>query len=212
MKYTFLYICKYNIKLMKKINYLFTGILATAILFAGCSTQTKYTAFGGGWGMEKNKGFQNPNPTAKNTNETKNQVTSDAETITVNEAIAQNESKLTPEVKSYIAKHKEQLSKIANKKLSSATVNKIENKFTKNSTAQKSLNNKSQKTASSGSMDDEQLIAILLCVLLGGLGIHRFYLGYTMEGVIQLLTGGGCGIWALIDLIRLITGDLKRKR
>ena len=61
-------------------------------------------------------------------------------------------------------------------------------------------------------MDDEQLIAILLCVLLGGLGIHRFYLGYTMEGVIQLLTGGGCGIWALIDLIRLCTGDLKRKR
>ena len=29
------------------------------------------------------------------------------------------------------------------------------------------------------------------------------------QGVVQLLTGGGCGIWALIDLIRIITGDLK---
>ncbi len=44
---------------MTKINHLFTGILAAAIAFAGCSSQPKYTAFGGGWGMEKNKSFQN---------------------------------------------------------------------------------------------------------------------------------------------------------
>jgi len=56
-----------------------------------------------------------------------------------------------------------------------------------------------------------QLIALLLVLFVGGLGIHRFYLGYTTIGIIQLLTGGGCGIWALIDLIRIITGDLKPK-
>jgi TM2 domain-containing membrane protein YozV len=56
-----------------------------------------------------------------------------------------------------------------------------------------------------------QVIALILCILVGGLGIHRFYLGYTWQGVVQLLTGGGCGIWALIDLIRIITGDLKPK-
>jgi TM2 domain-containing membrane protein YozV len=56
-----------------------------------------------------------------------------------------------------------------------------------------------------------QLVALLLCIFLGYLGIHRFYLGYTGIGVIQLLTGGGCGIWALIDLIRIITGDLRPK-
>jgi TM2 domain-containing membrane protein YozV len=56
-----------------------------------------------------------------------------------------------------------------------------------------------------------QLIALLLVIFVGTLGIHRFYLGYTTIGIIQLLTGGGCGIWALIDLIRIITGDLKPK-
>jgi TM2 domain-containing membrane protein YozV len=57
--------------------------------------------------------------------------------------------------------------------------------------------------------EKSQLVALLLCVFLGGIGIHRFYLGYTVIGIVQLLTGGGCGIWALIDLIRIITGDLK---
>lgn len=56
-----------------------------------------------------------------------------------------------------------------------------------------------------------QLIALILVILVGGLGIHRFYLGYTWQGVVQLLTLGGCGIWTLIDLIRIITGDLKPK-
>ncbi len=51
----------------------------------------------------------------------------------------------------------------------------------------------------------------MLVALVGALGIHRFYLGYIGIGVAQLLTLGGCGIWALIDLIRIITGDLKPK-
>ncbi len=56
-----------------------------------------------------------------------------------------------------------------------------------------------------------QVIALVLCALVGGLGIHRFYLGYVWQGVVQLLTLGGCGIWALIDLVRIITGDLGPK-
>ena len=54
-----------------------------------------------------------------------------------------------------------------------------------------------------------KLTAILLCFFLGGLGIHRFYLGYTLIGVIQLLTFGGFLIWAIIDFIRLIIGSFK---
>jgi|CXWL01.1.fsa_nt_gi TM2 domain-containing membrane protein YozV len=56
-----------------------------------------------------------------------------------------------------------------------------------------------------------QLIALLLVLSVGGLGIHRFYLGYTWQGIVQLLTLGGLGIWVLIDMIRIITGDLKPK-
>ena len=56
-----------------------------------------------------------------------------------------------------------------------------------------------------------QVTALILVALIGGLGIHRFYLGYTWQGVVQLLTAGGCGVWALIDLIRIITGDLQPK-
>jgi len=53
------------------------------------------------------------------------------------------------------------------------------------------------------------LTALLLCIFLGWLGIHRFYTGYVVIGVIQLLTGGGCGIWALIDLILIAVGSYR---
>ena len=65
--------------------------------------------------------------------------------------------------------------------------------------------------AAKGDGGKSQLIALLLCGFIGSLGIHRFYLGYTWQGIVQLLTLGGCGIWALIDFIRIITGDLKPK-
>ena len=54
-----------------------------------------------------------------------------------------------------------------------------------------------------------KLTAILLCFFLGSLGIHRLYLGYTLIGVLQLLTFGGFLIWAIVDFIRLIIGSLK---
>ena len=54
-----------------------------------------------------------------------------------------------------------------------------------------------------------KLTAILLSIFTGGLGIDRFYLGYTGWGIVKLLTAGGLGIWSLIDLIMICTGSLR---
>lgn len=53
---------------------------------------------------------------------------------------------------------------------------------------------------------------ILLCLFLGGLGIHRFYVGKIGTGILMLITLGGLGIWALIDLIIIICGNFKDKQ
>lgn len=56
-----------------------------------------------------------------------------------------------------------------------------------------------------------RLVALLLCIFFGVLGLHRFYLGYWGWGLIYLFTGGIFGIGWIIDIIRLILGGLKPK-
>lgn len=53
------------------------------------------------------------------------------------------------------------------------------------------------------------LAALLLSIFLGYLGVDRFYLGHIGLGVAKLVTGGGCGIWWLIDIILIATGSLR---
>lgn len=65
-------------------------------------------------------------------------------------------------------------------------------------------------TAAEG--EKSKLVAVLLALFLGSIGIHDFYLGYTKYGIIKIVltvcTGVGGSIWALVDLIRLLTGSL----
>lgn len=59
-----------------------------------------------------------------------------------------------------------------------------------------------------GVSDKDWIVAVLLCFFLGVFGVHRFYTGHILLGVIQLITLGGCGIWTLIDFILLLTGAI----
>ena len=52
---------------------------------------------------------------------------------------------------------------------------------------------------------------LLLALFLGGLGIHRFFVGKIGTGILQLITLGGLGIWALIDVIMIAVGSFKDK-
>ena len=49
--------------------------------------------------------------------------------------------------------------------------------------------------------DKSWTTALILSVVVGTLGVDRFYLGYTGLGIAKLVTLGGCGIWALSDFI-----------
>lgn len=53
------------------------------------------------------------------------------------------------------------------------------------------------------SSNKSAVTALLLCIFLGSLGVHRFYVGKIKTGILMLLTAGGLGIWTLIDIIQI---------
>lgn len=69
--------------------------------------------------------------------------------------------------------------------------------------------------ANTGTVDQSDsksfLVTAMLSFFLGGLGIDRFYLGKIGTGVLKLITSGGFLIWALVDLILILTGNMKDK-
>lgn len=198
-----------------KLNLLFAGVVA--MVFASCSTtiERNATAFGGGWGMNsskesyKSKPSQEIKETARNSAQTGKKSTqliiSNSQR---NEVIPEKQLKAEDLFKTKEFKNLNFVQKAIVKK----AVKKIDKKqaeTNKNAPIQSTISDAAQGSGIPLN-SDEQIIAILLCFFLGSLGIHRFYLGYTTIGVIQLLTAGGCGVWVLIDFIRLIIGDLGR--
>ena len=59
--------------------------------------------------------------------------------------------------------------------------------------------------------DKSWIAALLLCIFLGGLGIHRFYVGKVGTGILYLLTAGFFGIGVIIDIIMIAVGSFTDK-
>jgi TM2 domain-containing membrane protein YozV len=63
-----------------------------------------------------------------------------------------------------------------------------------------------QQVPVASASDRRILPAFLLCFFFGVFGAHRFYAGKIGSAIAQLLTIGGLGVWALVDLILLACG------
>jgi len=50
---------------------------------------------------------------------------------------------------------------------------------------------------------------LVLCLILGWLGAHRFYVGKFLTGLLQLCTLGGFFVWMSIDTVLLVLGAFK---
>jgi TM2 domain-containing membrane protein YozV len=55
------------------------------------------------------------------------------------------------------------------------------------------------------------LTLFLLSIFLGEFGVDRFYVGKIGTGILKLITGGGCGVWWLIDWIMILSGKFTDK-
>ncbi len=66
-----------------------------------------------------------------------------------------------------------------------------------------------QQIQSDKESDKDWKVTFVLAILVGPLGIDRFYTGSTRLGVLKLVTLGGLGLWWLIDVIMLVAGIYK---
>ena len=69
--------------------------------------------------------------------------------------------------------------------------------------------NNDTNNTTAGTSDKNFIILLLLSIFIGGIGIDRFYLGKIGTGILKLVTLGGFGIWWLVDLILIVSGNMR---
>ncbi len=56
--------------------------------------------------------------------------------------------------------------------------------------------------------DNDMIITLVLWFFLGAFAAHRWYKGKPAGwNILFILTGGGCGIWAIVDLVNILTDN-----
>lgn len=182
---------------MKKTSSLLSLLVAITFLVASCS-KPQYAFFGGGpkkLTAEAKK--TNAQPTVAT-------VIPAEESVALEEAMASLPQAQQQAAKNYMATATASAAKVSANPSKITTMKEVLK-------LKREIKKIEKVEGTKKAQEKSQIVALILGILIGGLGIHRFYLGYTWQGVVQLLTGGGCGIWALIDIIRIATGDLKPK-
>lgn len=196
-----------NFKLITSIG------LALTLVLASCSVEKRH--YNKGYNVEWNSKAPKTTEQAKKTTKTNIEPSQSVVTVKGMESNAKIEKAVAPELTASTSATVATTKKAAKPALAKATTtanpvkantNKVQIKQSTDFAAKIA-----KKVAGAAGGGKSQIIALILCIVVGAIGIHRFYLGYIGIGVIQLLTAGGCGIWTLIDLIRIITGDLQPK-
>lgn len=55
------------------------------------------------------------------------------------------------------------------------------------------------------------LVAFFYSMMWGVFGVDRFYLGKYFTGFLKLITAGGLGLWAMVDMGSILSGSMKDK-
>src|SRR2546429_4054089 len=57
--------------------------------------------------------------------------------------------------------------------------------------------------------DRSRAVALILQILGGPLGLHRFYVGRWQTGILFAVTFGGIGLWWMYDLVLMLAGEFR---
>ena len=92
-------------------------------------------------------------------------------------------------------------------------INKLNDLLKNRVITQEEFDSQKEKLLNSNSSTNSSdwLTLFLLTFFVGVLGVHRFYTGKIGTGFLMLVTLGGLGVWLLVDLILVVTGQFTNK-